>query len=243
MVVPVPVVLQKENVKTLPQEVFDAHRHARGAAAGRVLGAGPVPRPRAAGASRHEARWTTTAAKARRRPGDLGVKVEAQFDGGRVRGGGAVREGRAGPRDLAQGEQVQHPRGRRAAAPPVRPEGHEVLRREGEREEGDVRERHGDAVAAALPLRHREVRAAGAPGPRSTRRGSRTSSSTSSRRTAYEVANYANVTIPTNIDLKPAAKPEFGALLRGASSTARSRRTPARGHRVRVAGRAAAAEW
>ena len=43
MVVPVPVVLEKENVKTLPHEIFAPRRQAVGAAPGRVLGTGPVP--------------------------------------------------------------------------------------------------------------------------------------------------------------------------------------------------------
>ena len=43
MVVPVPVVLKKENVRTLPADVFDKVDSLIGAAPGRILGAGPVP--------------------------------------------------------------------------------------------------------------------------------------------------------------------------------------------------------
>ena len=50
MVVPVPVVLQKENVKTLPFDVFDRVDSLSRAAAGRVLGAGPLPAADAADA-------------------------------------------------------------------------------------------------------------------------------------------------------------------------------------------------
>ena len=62
MVVPVPVVLQKENVKTLPKDVFDARRHARRAAARRVLGAGPLPPSRAATAMLARRRCAAVAA-------------------------------------------------------------------------------------------------------------------------------------------------------------------------------------
>ena len=52
----------------------------------------------------------------------------------------------------------------------------------------------------------------------------------------YEVANYPNVTIPTNIDVKPSVKDEFRDVLRGAVRRD-AREAPGRGrHRVRVAG-------
>ena len=82
MVVPVPVVLQKENVKTLTG-TSSTTSTAHGAAPGRVLGAGPVPAgPCAPAASRAPRRGVTPGtrgAAARHGPPARRCKIEAQF--------------------------------------------------------------------------------------------------------------------------------------------------------------------
>ena len=163
MVVPVPVVLQKENVKTLPREIFtridqlDAPRLveywerdpcARGhrqeglpASARRRGGAAPKPSPAP-------------------RPRDLGVTIEAQFTVGEYEIVVLGAKDSSGLDTWLRHEGYKIPRGQRAVPASVRGERQQVLRREGRRHEGEDGERQGDALAAALPLRRAGPRAA-----------------------------------------------------------------------------------
>ena len=147
MVVPVPVVLQKEDVKTLPRDVF-AHVDALGAP--RLVEyweQDPCSRRR----PRYDRRWRGVGAGRCAMPdddggraSDLGVKIEAQFTVGEYEIVILSREGLDRPRHLAApGDSYKIPDGRRAAAAAVRRGRHEVLRREGRPEEGHVRRRHG----------------------------------------------------------------------------------------------------
>ena len=82
-----------------------------------------------------------------------------------------VGEGFDRPRHLAAPREVQHPQGRRAAAPALRRGRHEVLRREGRSEEGEVR---ATAARTLSPLRFHydseRVRAADPARPRQQQR-------------------------------------------------------------------------
>ncbi len=106
----------------------------------------------------------------RRRRARLQGEDRGQVLGRRIRHRRAVGQGVDRPRSLAARQQVRDPGGRRAAAPAVRRAGHQVLRREGRSQEGQVREGHGDAVAAAVPLRQPRVLAADPAGARELER-------------------------------------------------------------------------
>ena len=112
MVVPVPVVLQKEDVKTLPADVFD---RVDSLSAPRLVEyweqdpcQPPMPPHAGAGARR---RWPGSgggaAAGAATRPGRQGRGAVHRR---RVRDRDPVGEGLGRPRDLAAPGQVQHPR-------------------------------------------------------------------------------------------------------------------------------------
>ena len=169
MVIPVPAVLKEQDVKTLPKAVFE---NVERMGAPRLVeyweqdpctaGAEVRPRPMATGAAPPMPRKAAKAERPRRhRRGAVHRRRVPDRD--------PVGEGLDRPRHLAAPREVQHPEGRRAAAPPVRRERHEVLRREGRRQEGEVRRRSRRPLAAALPLRHRSVRAADPPRPREQR--------------------------------------------------------------------------
>ncbi len=79
LVVPVPVVLKKEDVKTLPSTVFD-HIDGSCAAAGRVLGAGsgaPPPPVYSNRGGRPMAKAAPPSTRGIKDKRDLGVKIEA----------------------------------------------------------------------------------------------------------------------------------------------------------------------
>ena len=112
MVVPVPVVLQKENVKTLPRDVFARVDTLARAAARRVLGAGSVRRR--AEYDEDDARRRSSAMPARRggagAAASLGVKIEAQFAVGEYEIVILSAKDSTGLETLAAAEQVQDPR-------------------------------------------------------------------------------------------------------------------------------------
>ena len=111
----------------------------------------------------------------------------------------------------------------------------EVLRREGRPEEGQDGRRPRRAVAAPLPLRQRRVLAADPP-----RHGELVRQAGPDRQhpvaatSAIEVANYKNVFIPTNFDVKDDGQDALRRVLRRAVRQD-DRGEPGRGrHRVRV---------
>ena len=175
MVIPVPVVLQKENVKTLARDVFV---HIDQLAAPRLV-----------------EYWEQDPCAARfradvetKKKGMLGmanfdlakggaralVTVEAQFTVGEYEIVILSAKDALGARAVAQGEQVQDPRWRRAAVPALRPAGHEVLRGPRRRQQGAVQGRHGRSsrrCASTTTARSSSCRCAWGS---STRRRSRT---------------------------------------------------------------------
>ena len=122
MVVPVPVVLQKENVKTLPRERLRPHRPARRAAARRVLGAGPLRAARAGERAAMRPRRAPCARCARRTPVADGARRQDRgaVHRRRVRNRHPQREGLDRARHLAAEQELQDPRRRRARAPALR---------------------------------------------------------------------------------------------------------------------------
>ena len=132
---------------------------------GRVLGAGPLSPARRQHGEGQTRRHALSAGRRRPRSGRL---REPRSHGGgrvhrrRVRGGRPLRPRLRRTRHLAPPEQLQDPRRRRAGAPALRGQGHEVLRGQGQLEQGQVRGRASGALPAALPLRLRRLLPAGA---------------------------------------------------------------------------------
>ncbi|MBS2017327.1 MAG: DUF2330 domain-containing protein [Deltaproteobacteria bacterium] len=211
MVVPVPVVLQKENVKTLPKEVFaridklDAPRlveywekdpcepevdHARRRfSPSRGGGAAPA----AAAPSK-----------------DLGVTIEAQFTVGEYEIVILGAKDSAGLDTWLKREGYKIPEGSEPFLRPYVRDGSKFfvakvdvskVKVEGTRTTLSPLRFHYDATTFSLPIRLGLVNS---PGTQDLivhvlGKGKR-----------YEVANYPNVTIPTNLDVAEAAKEKFG---------------------------------
>ncbi|NVB83340.1 MAG: DUF2330 domain-containing protein [Kofleriaceae bacterium] len=211
MVVPVPVVLKEQDVKTLTKDVFE---HVEQMGAPRLVEyweqdpcAPPVeyetmavPTSAAAGAGRPEL------AKA-----DLGVKIEAQFVVGEYQIVILSAKDSTGLDTWLRQEKYNIPEG---AEPLLRPyvesgmkffvakvDPKKVQFVDGRAELSPIRF-HYDADEFSLPIRLGLANSSGtqdlivnilAPNQR------------------YEVANYNNVTIPTNIDVKPDMKDKFGS--------------------------------
>jgi hypothetical protein len=208
LVVPVPMVLQKENVKTLPREIF---RKVDSLAAPRLVeyweqdpcnqerekmmegaAGGAVPAPSAV------------------RRGDLGVKVEARFTVGEYQIVILSARDSTGLDTWLRQEKYSIPPG---AEPYLKPyveggskffvakvDATKVKFENGQAMLSPLRF-HYDSEEFSLPIRLGMMNSAGtqdlivhilAPGQR------------------YEVANYSNVTIPTNLDVAEAARDGFG---------------------------------
>ena len=213
MVVPVPVVLQKENVKTLPREIFtridvlDAPRLVEywerdpcAAAYGKrpadegKPGAVVLPRPSAG-------------AKAK----DLGVTIEAEFTVGEYDIVVLGAKDSAGLDTWLRREGYKIPEGSEPFLRPYVQSGSKffvakvditkVKMDAGKATLSPLRF-HYDAPSLALPIRLGLVSSAGTQDlvVHVLGKGKR-----------YEVANYPNVTIPTNLDVAESAKGSFGA--------------------------------
>jgi len=213
MVVPVPVVLHEGDVKTLPKEVFQ-HVEQMGAPRlveyweqdpCRQLIEDKLEKQRMSGVTMATAEDTAMARS------DLGVKVEAKFAVGEYQIVILSAKDSTGLDTWLRQEHYNIPAG---AEPLLRPyvEGGmkffvakvdptKVTFEDGRAALSPLRF-HYDADEFTLPIRLGLANSGGtqdlivnilAPEQR------------------YEVANYANVTIPTNIDLKPSAKNNFGS--------------------------------
>jgi len=210
MVVPVPVVLQKENVKTLPREIFT---HVDQLSAPRLVeyweqdpcapiakeeekgvASMAMPAPGAAGGGKDK----------------LGVKIEAQFTVGEYQIVILSAKNSTGLDTWLRQEKYKIPEG---AAPYLKPyveagskffvakvDARKVKFENGQAMLSPLRF-HYDSDQFNLPIRLGMMNSAGtqdlivsilAPGQR------------------YEVANYKNVTIPTNLDVKEEARERFG---------------------------------
>jgi hypothetical protein len=212
MVVPVPVVLQKENVKTLPKEVFT---HIDQLAAPRLVEyweQDPCMQRR----YEEEKMAMPTAAPAPEMAApaddkDLGVKIEAKFTVGEYNILILSAKDSTGLDTWLRREKYKIPAD---AEPLLRPyvqggskffvakvDVKKVKFENGQAQLSPLRF-HYDTDAFALPVRLGLVNSSGTQDliVHILARGQR-----------YEVANYDNVTIPTNLDLEERAKEQFGA--------------------------------
>jgi len=210
LVVPVPVVLQKENVKTLPREIF---RKVDALAAPRLVEyweQDPCQqrmKMEEGGAPGGGAPMAAPSASAR---GGLGVKIEAQFAVGEYQIVILSARDSTGLDTWLRQEKYSIPEG---AAPYLKPyveggskffvarvDASKVKFENGQAMLSPLRF-HYDAEEFNLPIRLGMMNSAGtqdlivhvlAPGQR------------------YEVANYPNVTIPTNLDVREESRERFG---------------------------------
>ena len=164
MVVPVPVVLQEDDVKTLPKDVF-AQVDALGAPRLVEYWEQDPCAPRRLRATRTDAGAAPMRdggdGEAARRRGDYGVKIEAKFTVGEYEIVILSAKDSTGLDDLAATQKLQDPRrapsrccGRTSRA------GSKFFVAKVDPKKVQFDERAGAAVAAALPLRQRGVRAA-----------------------------------------------------------------------------------
>ncbi len=214
MVVPVPVVLQKENVKTLPRAVFD---HVDKAASPRLVEyweQDPCPEAREpAGHLRMEAAAAAPAVPRAAAKGsdDLGVRVEAEFTVGEYDVVILSAEDALGLDTWLHRQNYKIPAG---AEPLLRPyvqggmkffvakvNASKVTFKDGQAMLSPLRF-HYDTDTFALPIRLGLMNSAGTQD---------LIVHVLAKDQRYEVANYPNVTIPTNLDVAESAREGFGA--------------------------------
>ena len=161
---------------------------------------------------RRDARWRRRRRPSKTADGDLGVKVEAQFAVGEYEIVILSAKDSTGLDDLAAPGEVQDPGGRGRGAGAVRARQVEVLRREGRHQEGEARRAgrvqlsplrfHYDANELRLPVRL-------GPAERGRQAGPDRQHPPPDAR--YEVANYKNTFIPTNLDVADDVRNSFAA--------------------------------
>jgi MYXO-CTERM domain-containing protein len=213
MVVPVPVVLQKENVKTLPREIFtridkldaprlveywEADPCAPNRSTERKSGAGLISGPRKA---------APAAAGTR----DLGVTIEAQFTVGEYEIVVLGAKDSSGLDTWLRHEGYKIPEGSEPFLRPYVQNGSKFfvakvdvtkVKMEGNKATLSPLRFHYDAPELALPVRIGLVNSAGTQDLVVHVLG---------KDKRYELANYPNVTIPTNLDVAESAKDRFGS--------------------------------
>jgi hypothetical protein len=212
MVVPVPVVLQKENVKTLPREVF---AHVDQLAAPRLVEYWEqdpcyFPPPMAPSAMARMSAGAPMPKKSARAE-SLGVTIEAQFTVGEYEIVILSAKDSNGLDTWLREEKYKVPQG---AEPLLRPYVRAGMKFFVAKVDVSKVKFEGDQ-AMLSPLRfHYDTETFSLP----VRLGLMNSSGTQdllvhilARNQRYEVANYPNVTIPTNIDLADEAKGQFPA--------------------------------
>ena len=210
MVVPVPVVLQKENVKTLPREIF---RKVDSLSAPRLVEyweqdpCRPPEPPMSASAG---AGFGAAGSVRRSRGADLGVKIEAKFAVGEYQIVILSAKDSTGLDTWLRQEKYKIPDGAEPYLKPyveggskffvARVDASKVKFENGQAMLSPLRF-HYDTEEFTLPIRLGMMNSAGtqdllvsilAPGQR------------------YEVANYPNATIPTNLDVREEARGRFG---------------------------------
>ena len=213
LVVPVPVVLQKENVKTLPPEIFtridklDAPRLVeyweRDPCAPQV-----EHKARLAGGTGHggPARPSTNAA-----PTNLGVTIEAQFTVGEYEIVVLGAQDSSGLDTWLKREGYKIPQGSEPYLRPYVQSGSKFfvarvdvtkVKMDGDKATLSPLRFHYDAPELTVPIRLGLVNSAGT---------QELIVHVLGKRKRYDVANYPNVTIPTNLDVSENAKGQFGA--------------------------------
>ncbi|MDB4943870.1 MAG: hypothetical protein JWP97_3404, partial [Labilithrix sp.] len=212
MVVPVPVVLQQENVKTLKKDIFD---HLDQLASPRLVEyweqdpCAPVaPAPLPTMMARRMAAPPSAAGGARE---ELGVTVEAQFTVGEYQVVILSAKDSGGLDTWLHQEGYNVPEGGEPYYRPYVASGSKFFVAKVDVSKVQM---SADGVAVLSPLRfHYDSEEFRLP----VRLGLINSSGTQDlivhilgRGTRYEVANYPNVTIPTNLDVSEAAQDRFG---------------------------------
>jgi MYXO-CTERM domain-containing protein len=216
MIVPVPVVLQKENVKTLPRELFakleqlDAPRLVEYWEQDPCFMASDREDKKAKAESR-----TTNAAPMASAVADLGVKIEAQFSVGEYDIVVLSAESSSGLDTWLRQEKYNIPAGAEPYLRPYVTEGWrffvakvdpQKVHFQGSQAQLSPLRFHYDSEQFKLPVRLGLINSGGKQDliVHILARGKR-----------YEVANYPNVTIPTNLDVEDSAKGEFGTFYAG----------------------------
>ncbi len=248
LVVPVPVVLHEANVKVLPPEVF---KKVDQLTAPRLVEYWEQDPCRSAGHVRHGAHVGGGSRGRARGGGPVGPAAPREDRGAlrrrRVRRGGPVGAGLDGPRRA--GCTTITTRSPTGAEPYLRPYVQMGMKffvakvnvAKVKFERVGQRPRARRAVAAALPLRRRRLLPARAAGPHQLRRqaGPRRGRP-GPRGQRYEVANYDNVAIPTNLDVADAVRAAVRRVLRLALRPRRGEAPARRRDRVLVGRRPAA---
>jgi hypothetical protein len=213
MVVPVPIVLQKENVKTLPREVFDRVDLMASPRLVEYWEQDPCPPERMSEPvpTAAPAPMAAKAARAEAGAADLGVRVEAEFTVGEYEVVVLSARDSDGLDTWLHQNNYKIPDG---AEPVLRPyvakgmkffvakvNANKVKFENGQAVLSPLRF-HYDADDFSLPVRLGLLNSDGKQElvVHILARGKR-----------YEVANYANVTIPTNYDVAESARDQFGA--------------------------------
>jgi len=211
IVIPVPVVLQRENVKTLPKEIF---RRVDSLAAPRLVEYWEQD-PCAPEAMEDRAVATPMGVASSRRGrsggGDLGVRIEAQFTVGEYEIVILSARDSSGLDTWLRRERYNIPQGAEPVLRPYVQAGTKffVARVDATK----VRFENGHVMLSPLRF-HYDSEEFSLP----VRLGLLNSSGTQdlivhilARNQRYEVANYRNVTIPTNIDVADSTRSSFGA--------------------------------
>ncbi len=212
MVVPVPVVLQKENVKTLTKELFD---HIDQLDAPRLVEyweqdpcfIAPPEEP----TRQKMARGGAEEEKEESAPGHYGVKIEAQFTVGEYEVVVLSATDSSGLDRWLNDNHYKIPKGSEPLLRPYVQNGSKFFVAKVDPKKITFK----DGMAALSPLRfHYDTESFSLP----VRLGLVNSNGTQDlivhilgRNQRYEVANYKNVTIPTNLDVDEQAKDQFGA--------------------------------
>ena len=213
LVVPVPVVLQKENVKTLPPEIFDRvdsltaprlveYWEQDPCAQGMHMAGGAMP----ASAPMAMAKAASGASAE-----DLGVKIEAQFTVGEYEIVVLSAQDSSGLDTWLRQNKYMIPAGAEPYLRPYVQEGSKFF--VAKVNVAKVKMQDGRAILSPLRF-HYDSERFNLP----IRLGLINSEGTQdlivnvlAKNQRYEAANYENVTIPTNIDLSEQAKDKFGA--------------------------------
>jgi len=210
MVVPVPVVLQKENVKTLPADIFD---RVDALAAPRLVEyweQDPCQQPEYEVMEMATAGAPAPTMKSRRGGGGLGVTIEAQFKVGEYEIVILSAKDSTGLDTWLRQNKYKIPEGAEPLLRPYVASGMKFFVAKVDVEKVEMK----DGQASLSPLRfHYDSKEFALP----VRLGLVNSSGTQdllvhilARGQRYDVANFENVTIPTNINVDDATRERFG---------------------------------
>ncbi|MDB4935316.1 MAG: hypothetical protein JWP87_2288 [Labilithrix sp.] len=213
MVVPVPVVLQKENVKTLPREIFDRVDRLDAPRLVEYWEQDPCtpPYPRSPSLARAGSGGPPEASPAGAKAKDLGVTIEAQFTVGEYDIVVLGAKDSSGLDTWLRREGYKIPEGSEPFLRPYVQSGSKFfvakvdvakVKMEAGRATLSPLRFHYDAPELALPIRLGLVNSPGTQDLVVHVLG---------KAKRYEVANYPNVVIPTNLDVAENAKDKFGS--------------------------------